>query len=825
MRRPLVASDFGPREWSTLAGPAGCPSAHRLSLPRRLAGYAGSNTGGRRRCGRDWHRAAARRRTPAWTTLPTVPGPRAQPSPSATATDDTLAHVSDDSLTRHHRLRYSVRGPEWAFLVPSGNLDALEDTMRRCSAFWNGAGSLIVPVDARGRIPAFIDNFLEARAVDEAWAHPSLPSPWLGALAGRFPSLSTLHDDFDRHETHPLRLLPPDGELPSIVVPHEHSATMRRLRLALWGDIAKDDLEHYERRCEVRAAARGAESWQALVDGQVDGQHTSPLRMVQRGMGLVWADSTAEYPYIWAFPARPTFGDLVSFWNIRARLLARAAGTPVLGVPQQALAMPERLSALGDWLPRQQGYRSTPDCFVSATKRLLPPVRRALVAAGLDEETAKKYGHTSGSAIEPAPRPTFAFRAPQLWARFQRGVADTALVSIVDGEAALALPAPERFAARDMSYVRLTLHDLPLAMPLTASAARRVNVNAVAGDGVRIKTPASAAWNFDIRLPSAAEALGDWAADKGFAFMTTRDGLDAQAILRRVGSTSRLDVLADRRRLSILKALAPASTRKLAQGLSEELAGRGEAVDVDGLAERLADHALFLELRARTASDIAVALGAGTNKKGVLAALPPLVELGFIRRAREVTCPECRFRTLLDLAQQDETVRCAACRASFTMPIVDGSGEKEPDVMYRLDGLMARAMDQDVLPVLLALRAFVPSAHDARPFSAWPGLEFTAHEQRNGTDVDLLVSYGDTVFCCEVKTSASGLGSRQLDGLLQVCDRLNARPAVAALHGTFSAHTVKAITSRRGRILDADVLLADSPDLNILTGRYGVFAG
>lgn len=37
-----------------------------------------------------------------------------------------------------------------------------------------------------------------------------------------------------------------------------------------------------------------------------------------------------------------------------------------------------------------------------------------------------------------------------------------------------------------MSYVRLTLHDLPLAMPLTASAARWVNVNAVAGDGVRI---------------------------------------------------------------------------------------------------------------------------------------------------------------------------------------------------------------------------------------------------------------------------------------------------------------------------------------------------
>jgi hypothetical protein len=46
--------------------------------------------------------------------------------------------VRDEHFNRQHRLRYWVRGPEWAFVVPQGDLAALEDVMRICSAFWNG---------------------------------------------------------------------------------------------------------------------------------------------------------------------------------------------------------------------------------------------------------------------------------------------------------------------------------------------------------------------------------------------------------------------------------------------------------------------------------------------------------------------------------------------------------------------------------------------------------------------------------------------------------------------------------------------------------------
>lgn len=48
----------------------------------------------------------------------------------------------EEHLNRQHRARYFVRGPEWAFALPQGDLDVLEDVMRRCSASGTERGSL-----------------------------------------------------------------------------------------------------------------------------------------------------------------------------------------------------------------------------------------------------------------------------------------------------------------------------------------------------------------------------------------------------------------------------------------------------------------------------------------------------------------------------------------------------------------------------------------------------------------------------------------------------------------------------------------------------------
>jgi len=61
--------------------------------------------------------------------------------------------VFDEHLNCQHRLRYLARGPEWAFAIPQGDLEVLEEVMGICSGFRNGVGSLLAPVRADGRMP------------------------------------------------------------------------------------------------------------------------------------------------------------------------------------------------------------------------------------------------------------------------------------------------------------------------------------------------------------------------------------------------------------------------------------------------------------------------------------------------------------------------------------------------------------------------------------------------------------------------------------------------------------------------------------------------
>lgn len=714
----------------------------------------------------------------------------------------------DSHLSRLHRLRYFVRGPEWAFAIPEGDLAALEDVMRRCSGFWNGAGSLLIPVRRDGRLPKLLDALQATRGIDQCFIHETVETRARDAVQHRLPNATLLWDGFDEHELHPLHLLgtsrDTDAAKPHAEFPQFRAAGLQRVVLALWGHVPEEDMELWRERFEVQTA-RDDEAHGALLRGQVPGVGHSPLQAAAVGMGLVEQRSPLWWhPYLWVIEGA-TFRELTAFWNFRARSLWHGPRPAVVGIPRESLRRPDQLRALADWTPRISGLRRVPDTFVACTSRAGADVRAALAEVPFVEETETNWRELSGRDVLPNEPRTFAFRRPTLGGPFVRGTGANALVSFDDGTASLSLTAPEDFRVRNFAHARLVFGNLPLPLPVTTSAARAVNINAHATDGVLLVTSAMGSWDFDVRLPTAAEALRYWASDHGYALASTQGGRDAEALLGRLGSLDALDSIADGRRLALLRTLAPASRVRLTRRLIAEAQEAGIDLDEAAMAQRLADIGLFLEVEARTAADIAGAMGTGTRKRDVLRLLPALVGAGFIRRAHEVRCPRCRFRMLLDLADQDEQVRCRACREMFVLPVVDESGSKEPELFYRLDGLMARAMDQDVLPVLLTLRALRPPHQSPDLFFAWPGIEFADDQGR--VDVDLLVSNGTAVSCFEVKNNASGLKEPQLRKLLRVAERLGARPGIAAVEGTFAPELSEQVLEAGGRLLTTDDLL------------------
>src|SRR4051812_12415076 len=84
------------------------------------------------------------------------------------------------------RISYSIRGPEWGFAVPQGDLDALSEAMAICSRYWNGIGALMIPVSANGRIPPYLERMLEVREVEEVFLHEGLCEQARVAMEARF---------------------------------------------------------------------------------------------------------------------------------------------------------------------------------------------------------------------------------------------------------------------------------------------------------------------------------------------------------------------------------------------------------------------------------------------------------------------------------------------------------------------------------------------------------------------------------------------------------------------------------------------------------------
>ena len=237
------------------------------------------------------------------------------------------------------RLTYTLRGPEWGFAVPQGNLAALEEVIRLCSSFWNGLGSLIIPVRSDGTLDQSLDRLLEVREVDQVLVHDAVGERAREALGKRFREVGSLW--MDDHEIHPyyLSLNDRDESLASIQRPVFGSRRLRRVAEATWGHIADDEVEDWRRRFEVTEETRRTEALRGILKAQIRGN--SPLLLGARHMGAYEQRAGFDgYPCLFVF-GRAGFEEIVHFWNLRSRLSGFHDSRPIVGISREMLSATE----------------------------------------------------------------------------------------------------------------------------------------------------------------------------------------------------------------------------------------------------------------------------------------------------------------------------------------------------------------------------------------------------------------------------------------------------------------------------------------------------
>jgi DNA-binding MarR family transcriptional regulator len=694
------------------------------------------------------------------------------------------------------------RGPEWAFAIREGDLDALAWVLERVN-FWNGGNSLIIPVRSDGRTWGVINHLLDVHPVEACFVHESVSEKAADRLAKNLGTgvrqWSTAWDGFDEHELHPL-LLQPDvpaaTRAPELRVPRFSSKRLQRISLAAWGHLREEDHSEYEARFDIQEASGGVEAHAALLEGQLN--QRSPIEQSTRLIEHYGPLPIGRSLYVFT---RGSFAELVEFWNLRSRTRDSGHRQLLIGVTKEAFEQPAALAALPDYILSDEFFSQEPDIGAMAYKDA-GLVRAALTELGFEERLGNQVSRSIGRG-RGGRGLSFGFFGPHLPGPIKRGAVVSDQITVTSRRASFRPQRPPDLPQTG-HHIRVALEGLSLPMPLTGPGAGALIQNAYPSrEGVTIETNAWIGNGYlNLEIPNAQTALAHWASTNGESAQLSAAGRYGQALLDRLGALDGLDALADEKAVAILTALAPTSRKKLAQRVVAEAKQQtGQDFDEKLLADLLGERAEYLELQARLASEIAGE--AGTSKKAMLPTLAALVGAGFVVRGAGVRCPTCGYRQVVLLEEQKERLRCQACHAEFLLPVLDEGQQHERPSVYRLDGLMGRAMDQDLLPVLLALRALLKNS--GPPRAVWPGLEFTGGE--NPSEQDLLISNGQEVWVAECKLSAEGLPDGQLHGLLQFAELHEATPVVAALTGSFSETQRTKVLGREGLVLERGDLL------------------
>jgi hypothetical protein len=289
------------------------------------------------------------------------------------------------------------RGPEWAFAIREGDLDALTWVLERVN-FWNGGNSLIIPVRSDGRTWGAMGQLLDVHPVEACFVHESVPEAAANRLAKTLGTgvrqWSTAWDGFDEHELHPL-LLQPDvpaaTTAPELRVPRFSSKRLKRITLAAWGHLAEEDRSEYEARFDLKEASDKVDAHAALLEGQLN--QRSPVEQSTRLIEHYGPLPLGRSLYVFT---RGSFAELVEFWNLRSRMRDTGHRQLLIGVTKEALKQPAAaLAALPDYILSDEFFSQEPDIGAMAYKDPAL-VRAALTEVGFEEHAGNRVSRSIG---------------------------------------------------------------------------------------------------------------------------------------------------------------------------------------------------------------------------------------------------------------------------------------------------------------------------------------------------------------------------------------------------------------------------------------------
>ncbi len=515
--------------------------------------------------------------------------------------------------------------------------------------------------------------------------------------------------------------------------------------LALFGAIYPGQEEFYSESTHYsykRVQSTAPEFWKAQFDIH---PFTSILNLTQYKVSPFQTQNAFESNHFDIFVVT-SVKDLCGYWNSRS--LRESANWARDGIGRRTLLMPrqhvreDRIKELLEFVRKKlpHPYLSCNlhmwlRCWDRSLQEQLSSILES--CGGTERLKDDTVVRSSVIGVEPAKTEsyqdknlTYAFVGYDLRGMFMEGIgySDPLVASLNFGRNEIRLTPPKGFRNRIRGLTALDLRcDVWVRYPACSAVSEAIKKGARFtryGLTVIEDTP-DHNFDFQFNLPDEWDTLQHYFTTKGYQIRISKAGQYAHALVNLAGGVSNLPLLASSQAYRVLDMLALRSTKKIAQRIVAEL-GLQENTNLEKVQRALDEFEIAPELKGKpkTCRSIRDSLPKD-QQKGLLGLLSSLSKTQLIKRGFYLECPSCGAPDWYPLDRIREFLDCSGCGHQFVVPVEKPPGS-ELQWEFRLNTLANRAVDQDVLPPILALHNLTK---DRKTFCKTFGLELLQNGQ------------------------------------------------------------------------------------------------
>jgi hypothetical protein len=697
-------------------------------------------------------------------------------------------------LDSQYKLQFNIRPVKLAFFVLENDKTSLERVLRIVCTQWGGIRNLVISVCGDGSILSIFEAFLRVHEPDGFVAFIDdidIRSKLSLSINKMFPqrhSSILYNPSFEKRDRvlHVLRAIDPNTLASNtLVTPSLTNETEDNLiELVLFGAIYDGQQGVYKEFFgDIQKVDISSKSMQFWEHQLLENPFSSPLNLTSFNNTTHQVASFIDSTHFDVVVAN-TNTEICCYWNLRATRDAaqidRELGRRTFLLPKKFIEQADALSLFLEFVRNnnshphiysgydirfctydEETYDRLSDILLSQYSSIIRKPRR-------NEKITVSWGskpNKTPSKKHHRRKLVFTSGIPDLPPSYLEGIKpkSTVVANLKLGRNEVVFNTPSSFINRSSGLVSLDIEsELWDRYPLSHNVAQSINQKGwFSRYGFsQMVTMYPGARSITFNAINELDALRLYFQDKGYQIHLGKISQYSNAFVNLVGGLDKVDLLTYKPVQVILDVLTIRNSKKIAQRIISELRLQQESEET--LQAILDEIEVIPELKntARTIGSITSDARIKPYREKILGLIEHLCQHQIIKRGFYLPCSNCGSPEWYPLRTLHEFLVCPGCSHEFMLP-VRNEGGTEIQWQYRLNTLVNRAVDQDVLTGILAV-------HNLTRHISYSSVCFGLNLRKDGkdiTDFDFFFVTEQTIYAGECKSGIS-LGDKDFSTAL-----------------------------------------------------------